>query len=301
MIDYGEYSPSEAYRAIFYIYALAGFAKLGLTLGLSDACEAEMNPEQEQEFEDIETEVEGLLSDIEEEDEIEETTKPTKAAPAKARPRSPSPPPPSSKQKRLRSLMPRISSASKDIMIKLCLLFAVDSFASGLVTTSWTTYYFTNKFTLTAGFLGTIFFGASLVAAASNLVAARIAKAIGLVKTMVFTHFPSAIFLALIPLPNNVWIAIAFLILRSCTSTMDQAPRQAFLAAAVLPSERTAVMGFVNVVKTLAQSGGPIVTGFLAGKGQMGFAFVVAGVLKGSYDLAMLKMFLGFQGREGVS
>lgn len=295
LVTSGEFEPRAAYRFIFVIYGIAGFGKLALTLALSDACEAVKEPEPAQEFDELENEVEGLLSDVEEEDESDEAIQ---IRSGKSRPRSPSPLPPSSKQKRLRTLMPKISSESRAILIKLCLLFAIDSFASGLVTSSWQTYYFTTKFSLTAGFLGTIFFCASIVAAASNLVAARIAKAIGLVKTMVFTHLPSAVFLALIPLPSNVWFAVMFLILRSCTSTMDQAPRQAFLAAAVLPSERTAVMGFVNVVKTLSQSGGPLTTGVLAGMGQMWFSFILAGTLKASYDLMMLKMFLGFQGRE---
>ena len=79
---------------------------------------------------------------------------------------------------------------------------------------------------------------------------------------------------------------------------MDQAPRQAFIAAAVLPGERTAVMGLVNVVKTLSQSGGPVATGAMAGRGKWGVAFLVAGGLKAGYDLAMLGMFLGFRGRE---
>lgn len=79
---------------------------------------------------------------------------------------------------------------------------------------------------------------------------------------------------------------------------MDQAPRQAFIAAAVLPSERTAVMGVVNVVKTLSQSGGPVMTGWLAGIGKFWIAFLVAGGLKASYDLAMLKLFLGYRSRE---
>ena len=79
---------------------------------------------------------------------------------------------------------------------------------------------------------------------------------------------------------------------------MDQAPRQAFLSAAVLPSERTAVMGMVNVVKTLSQSGGPVATGWLAGIGKFWIAFLVAGAMKASYDLAMLKLFLGYKSRE---
>ena len=79
---------------------------------------------------------------------------------------------------------------------------------------------------------------------------------------------------------------------------MDVAPRQAFLAAAVLPSERTAVMGVVNVVKTLSQSAGPVITGGLAGSGKFWVAFLVAGSMKASYDLGMLAMFLGFKSQE---
>lgn len=108
---------------------------------------------------------------------------------------------------------------------------------------------------------------------------------------MVFTHLPSAIFLALIPLPNEVHLSLLFLILRSCTQSMDVAPRSAFLAAIVLPNERTAIMGLVNVVKTTASSLGPLITGVLADKKMFWLAFVCAGSLKASYDLGMLKLF----------
>lgn len=110
---------------------------------------------------------------------------------------------------------------------------------------------------------------------------------------MVFTHLPSAIFLALIPIPSSLPIATLFLILRSCTQSMDVAPRSAFLAAVVLPHERTAVMGIINVVKTASQSLGPFITGVLAGKGLFWVAFVAAGSLKATYDLGMLAVFRG--------
>jgi hypothetical protein len=99
---------------------------------------------------------------------------------------------------------------------------------------------------------------------------------------MVFTHLPSAIFLLLLPLPSSsqLGLTIFFLIARYTLATMDQAPRSAFLSAAVLPEERTAVMGVVNVAKSLSQSAGPVVTGFLAGGGRFWVAFVVAGSLK---------------------
>lgn len=79
---------------------------------------------------------------------------------------------------------------------------------------------------------------------------------------------------------------------------MDTAPRSAFLAAVVLPNERTAVMGTINVVKTSSQSLGPLVTGVLATKSLFWVAFMVAGALKATYDLGMLAIFMGHKTRE---
>ncbi|KAL9133350.1 MAG: hypothetical protein Q9175_005471 [Cornicularia normoerica] len=279
----GEWSKIGAYRTIFGIYAVLGVVKLLLAFMLSDKCEPEQPKQEYQEVHQMDNvEAEGLLSD--DEDSQEEHV----ASEARA-------PLPDMKRK---SIWPAISPASRSILIKLCLLFAVDSLASGLVPLSWVTYFFDRKFKISEGQLGTLFFATNIVSSISNLAASSLAKRIGLIKTMVFTHLPSAIFLSLIPLPSQTGLAVTFLILRSCMQNMDQAPRQAFLSAAVLPSERTAIMGVVNVVKTLAQSGGPIATGWLAEIGKFWIAFLIAGAMKASYDLAMLKMFLGYKSRE---
>lgn len=278
------WTPTKAYRTIFWLYASLGLAKLVLSLMLSGACEPQAEPEKlvmQDQNHDGGSEAEGLLSD----DGEEEEDRPKKATREV--------PPPTK-----RSIWPKISPASRDILLKLCLLFTIDSFASGLAPFSWMTYFFERKFSLPEGFLGTLFFATNIISSLSTLVASSIAKRMGLVKTMVFTHLPSAIFLSLIPLPSNVGLAITFLVLRSCSQSMDQAPRQAFLAAAVLPNERTAVMGVVNVVRTMSQSPAPFVTGWLAGFNKIWIAFVVAGVMKASYDLSMLKMFLGYKSRE---
>lgn len=115
---------------------------------------------------------------------------------------------------------------------------------------------------------------------------------------MVFTHLPSAIALALIPMPSSLGASATFLIARSCTQSMDAAPRSAFLAAIVLPNERTAVMGVVNLVKTFSQSFGPGVTGILIDHNLAWVFFVMAGSLKATYDLGMLSMFRGHVTRE---
>jgi hypothetical protein len=119
-----------------------------------------------------------------------------------------------------------------------------------------------------------------------------------LLQTMVFTHLPSAVALALIPIPSSLSFAMSFLILRSCTQSMDVAPRSAFLAAAVHPNERTAVMGIINMVKTSSQSLGPLITGLLAGVDMFWVAFVMAGSLKATYDLGMLAVFAGHRTQE---
>jgi sugar phosphate permease len=115
---------------------------------------------------------------------------------------------------------------------------------------------------------------------------------------MVFTHLPSAIFLALIPVSHNLQGSLVFLILRSCTQSMDVAPRSAFLAAILKPDERTMSMGLINLVKTVAQSLGPFLTGVLAGRGLFWVSFLAAGSLKACYDLGMLALFKNHDHKE---
>jgi sugar phosphate permease len=115
---------------------------------------------------------------------------------------------------------------------------------------------------------------------------------------MVFTHLPSSIFLSLIAIPSQMPLAIMFLILRSCTQSMDVAPRSAFVAAILLPSERTAVMGIINVVKTFTSGLAPGITGVLFENNLAWIAFVMAGVLKVIYDLWLLAVFKGHESRE---
>ena len=123
------------------------------------------------------------------------------------------------------------------------------------------------------------------------LIASSIAKRFGNVKTMVFTHLPSAIFLALIPAPPLLPLALTFLILRACSQSMDTAPRSAFLAAVLKPEERTAIMGLINIIKTGSATIAPLITGILATNGYFWISFVLAGSLKATYDIGMLLIF----------
>ncbi|KAM0501039.1 hypothetical protein ACHAP8_004765 [Fusarium lateritium] len=252
----------DVYRNIFYGYSTIGILKLISAVVLSAAVEAHHEP----------------VSDADANEQAPLLTQPNQA-------QTPSQPPP---KKQLRA---KVSRESVPIVVSLCALFALDSFASGLAPLSWITFYFKSQYHIEEGKLGSIFFTTSIIAAGSVLVASSLAKRFGNVKTMVFTHIPSAIFLALIPIPNEVHISVLFLILRSCTQSMDVAPRSAFLAAIIQPNERTVVIGLINVAKTTAQSLGPLITGLLADSDYFWVAFIMAGSLKVCYDLGFLGLF----------
>ncbi|KAL9581468.1 MAG: hypothetical protein Q9203_005879 [Teloschistes exilis] len=291
------WTTTRAYRVMFGLYAFLGLVKLGLSIILSDKVELQTEKQEYHHVTELtDVEIESLLSSDDDEDENNNDPHPSR----KPEPKTTTSTPPLPSTKKNRSILPSISPASRGILTSLCILFSFDSFASGIASATWITYFFTTKFLLQESTVGTLFASTSIIAAASNLVASAIAKRIGLLRTMVFTHLPSAVFLALIPAPDSAALAMTFLALRACTQNMDQAPRQAFLAAAVLPAERTAVMGVVNVVRGVSASGGPVLTGWLAGMKKFWIAFVLAGALKAGYDLAMLKLFLGFKSREDV-
>ncbi len=97
---------------------------------------------------------------------------------------------------------------SRNVVFKLSSLFAMDAFAGGLLVQSFLAYWFHIRFGIDSGVLGSIFFGANILAGISALLAVRIAKRFGLINTMVFTHIPSSIFFMLIPFMPTLPLAI---------------------------------------------------------------------------------------------
>jgi Na+/melibiose symporter-like transporter len=290
----------KAYRIIFVLYAVLGCVKLVLTLLLTRKVELERPDVAYQEV--LELEEEDLLS----ESSSSSRNSMEVDSPQDTKPRTIRSPQPSLEKpsilSRLRGLLPQISSRSLSILFRLIFLFALDSFASGLASPSWLTYFFTTYHHIAPGSLGTLFFTTNILATLSNFAALPLARRLGPLKTMTFTHLPSAIFLGLIPIPGaggiGTWLAMGFLSLRACTQSMDQAPRQAFLAAAVRTEERTAILGVVNIVKTIAQAGGIGSSGVLASRKLWLVMLGGAGLMKATYDLLILWTFLGVRDRE---
>ena len=181
------------------------------------------------------------------------------------------------------------SIKSRGIIAKLSALFALDSFAGGLVVQSILAWWFYRRVGLDPAMLGAIFFGANILAGISALAAARLAKRFGLVNTMVFTHLPSNVLLLLVPFMPTLWLAITVLLLRFSISQMDVPTRQSYIIAVVDPSERTAAAGITGVARTTGAALAPILAVPLISGAKDWLPFVAAGGLKIVYDLLLLR------------
>ena len=282
---------TTAYRAVFVVYSLVGLIKFGLTLLLSPSVEIGTPTTK---YHEVGIELEGgsedfnLLSDEEPDVEPSNVNKPL----------PPTPSPSHSLSNGFTSLLPEISTVSHASLFRPILLFGVDAFASGLSSPSWLTYFFASKHRLSPAFLGLLFLVTILLSSLSNFASSPLVRRIGSLNTIVFTQFPSAIFLGLIPFPNSTLISMTFLVLRACTQGLDQAPRQAFIASTVPPAKRTAIMGTVEVINTLVQSGGIGFAGWLASRGLWIVVLGVAGALKAGHYLLLLLMSLGTRDQD---
>ncbi len=182
---------------------------------------------------------------------------------------------------------------SRNVVLRLSALFAVDAFAGGFVVQSILAYWFTLRWGADPGQLGVIFFGANIMSGISALLAARIAAKIGLIRTMVFTHIPSNILLMLVPLMPNLPLAILVLLVRHSISQMDVPTRQSYTMAVVSPDERSAASGITGIARTTGSSLAPVFVGpLMASAAMLGSVFFISGGLKIIYDLALYYNFV---------
>jgi len=179
----------------------------------------------------------------------------------------------------------------RSTVAKLSALFALDAFAGGLVVQSIVAYWFFLRWGIPLADLAILFFWVGLLSGLSLLVAGWLARRIGLLNTMVFTHLPSQVGLVLVPLAPTATLAIAFYVLRMSLSQMDVPTRQSYTMAVVDPDERTATAGITNVARTAAAALSPSVTGLAFSAAALGAPFFIAGGLKIAYDLLIYATF----------
>jgi sugar phosphate permease len=181
---------------------------------------------------------------------------------------------------------------SKGIVTRLSALFAVDSFASGVIPMSLVLYWIHIRFDVPEIGLGGVGLGFYFFTGISAPLSVWVSRRIGLVNTMVFTHIPASLLLVTIPFMPTAELAVAVVLVRAMITQMDVPVRNSYTMAVVAPEERSASAGIMNMVRTLSQSVGPgISTPLLVMASTWMFPFILGGALKVAYDLSLWRLF----------
>jgi len=180
---------------------------------------------------------------------------------------------------------------SRGIVYRMAAVFSIDAFSGGLLVQSLLALWLFQTFGISVTAAASIFFWTSILSALSMLAAVPIARRIGLLRTMVFTHLPSNFCLVAIPFVSDLGVVIALLLLRSLLSQMDVPTRNSYVMAVVTPPERPAAASVTSVPRSLASALGPLIAGWLFTLSAFGWPLLLGGLLKSGYDIALLLMF----------
>jgi len=180
---------------------------------------------------------------------------------------------------------------SKRLVYGLAALFGMDSFGTGFLVQSLLALWLYQRFQISVSTAAAILFWSGILSAISYLIAVPIAARIGLINTMVFTHLPSNVVLALVPFAPDLTTAIALLLARSALSQMDVPTRASYVMAVVAPEERPAAASVTAVPKTFAWAAGSLISGYLMSLSSFGWPLLIGGLVKGVYDVLLLIKF----------
>ncbi len=179
---------------------------------------------------------------------------------------------------------------SRGVVHGLAALFALDSLAGGFVVQAFVAYWLAVRYGASTTTLGVVFFAVAVLQTLSFLAAPRLGERFGLLRTMVATHLPSNVLLALLAVAPNLGVAVVVLLARTSLSQMDVPTRQAYVMAMVDPEERTAAAAYTNTARYVTRPVGPALAGVVQSVA-LGAPFLIAGSLKIVYDLALWRRF----------
>jgi MFS family permease len=185
----------------------------------------------------------------------------------------------------------RVSARSRRIVGRISGLFAIDSVAGGFLGTALLAYFFFERFGAGEAAIALLFFAARLANAVSHLGAAWLARRIGLINTMVFTHIPSSLALIAVAFVPAFWMAAALFILRELLVEMDVPTRQSYVMAVVAPQERTWASGITTLVRMGGWAVAPFAAGFLMQGVALATPLMIGAGMKIGYDLLLWRSF----------
>ena len=184
-----------------------------------------------------------------------------------------------------------LSPGSRRIVGRVSALFALDALGGGFLTSALLSYFFYARFGVGEAEIGALFFGARLLNAVSHVGAAWLARRIGLVNTMVFTHIPSSLLLLTVPFAPSFAVAAALFLLREGLVEMDVPTRQSYVMAVVRPEERTAASGVTHLVRLGMWAVAPAFAGLFMRGASLGAPLLAGATMKIAYDILLYRAF----------
>lgn len=194
-----------------------------------------------------------------------------------------------------------LSPATRRNVLRISALFTMDALGGGFVAATFLAWFFRERFGVDEGTVGLLFMGSRVLNALSHLGAAWLAKRIGLVNTMVFTHAPSSLLLATMPFAPSFGVAAVLYLLREGLVEMDVPTRQSYVNGIVRPEERTRVNGITNLVRMGSWAVAAEIAGRLLAGTDLWVPLVASAALKITYDLLLWRAFRGIRPPEEMA
>lgn len=177
---------------------------------------------------------------------------------------------------------------------KLSMLFAMDAFGGGVVVTSVISLWFKSVYNISLSQAGLMFIIINIVTAVSIIISSALADRLGLIRTMVYTHIISNVFLILVPVFHTLFLSQLMLYLRQTTSQMDVPGRDSFINTIIPAEHRVRSNSSFLVVRSGSQVPGPGIAGLLI-ESSAASVFFLGGGIKILYDILLFLSYRDFK------
>jgi Major Facilitator Superfamily len=183
-----------------------------------------------------------------------------------------------------------ISRNTGVFVTKMSALAFVDNFGAGLAG-SLVSYWFFLRYGVELKSLAVLFFASYLLAALSFLSAPIIARYLGIVRTMAFSHALASLIYFVLPLSPTFSVAAIMLGVRSYFAYMDNPLRASFTMAMVRSSERGSAAGVTNLARVVPFGISPTIATYLMQSVSLTLPLVIGGALQLANDIVFYLMF----------
>lgn len=183
-----------------------------------------------------------------------------------------------------------LATKANKFVLKMSLLGMVDNLGGGLIS-PLLAYWFFLRYGVELKSLGFMFFLSYLLAAMSFLTAPIIARKIGIVRTMAFSHGLASLIWLCLPLAPTFAIAATLTVIRSYLAYMDNPLRSSFIMGVVRPEDRGAAAGLTTLSRHVPVTISPTLSAYMMQAFALHVPILIGGSLQLFHDCVFYYMF----------